>query len=68
MKQQIKISGMACGHCKARVEGALGKLAGVQSYDVSLEENRANVEFDEAAVSLGEIEAAIEDLGFDVVR
>ena len=41
MKKQIDINGMACGHCKSRVEGALSKLNGVKSYDVSVEDKRA---------------------------
>lgn len=66
MKHQIDINGMSCGHCKARVEGALGSLEGVQSYEVSLAGKHAIVEFDENAVSLDKIEQTIEDLGFDV--
>ncbi len=66
MKKQIDINGMACGHCKSRVEGALSKLNGVKSYDVSVEDKRAIVEYDENVVSLEAIEQAIEDLGFDV--
>ncbi len=68
MKQQIDINGMSCGHCKMRVEKALGNLNGVENFDVSIEDKRAVVEFDENAVSLDAIEQAIEELGFDVAK
>lgn len=30
MEITIKIAGMSCGHCSARVKGALEKVAGVR--------------------------------------
>ena len=33
----LKVKGMACGHCAARVEGALTALKGVKSAKVDLE-------------------------------
>ena len=37
MKKRIRIEGMACGHCSARVEKALAALDGVSEVTVSLE-------------------------------
>lgn len=65
MTQTFKIEGMACAHCKATVEKALGALDGVTSVAVNLSEGTAVVEGDvpEAAVC-----KAIELAGFSVVR
>ena len=41
----LKIEGMMCGHCTARVEKALNALPGVKA-TVSLEEGAAHVETD----------------------
>ena len=43
MKKRIRIEGMACGHCSARVEKALAALDGVSEVKVSLEEKCADV-------------------------
>ncbi|MEG0913543.1 MAG: copper ion binding protein [Oscillospiraceae bacterium] len=66
MKTQIDINGMSCGHCKMRIENALSNLAGVEKFDVSIEDKHAVVEYNDSVVSLDAIEEAIEALGFDV--
>lgn len=39
----LKIEGMMCGHCQARVEKALKAVAGVETVEVSLENKTATV-------------------------
>ena len=39
----LKIEGMMCGHCRARVEKALKAVPGVQAVEVSLEAKTAEV-------------------------
>ena len=43
MKKVMKIEGMMCGHCEARVKKALEALAGVESAEVSHEKGTAVV-------------------------
>jgi len=43
MEKTLKIEGMMCPHCEARVKGALEKLDGVASADVSHEAGGAVV-------------------------
>ena len=44
MKKTLKIEGMMCGHCKMRVEKALGAVDGVSSVEVNLEDgNRCRI-------------------------
>ncbi len=67
MKKTISIEGMMCGHCVAHVEKALGKLEGVKSVSVSLEDKNAVVEFtknieDKAIIS------AVENEGYKVTE
>jgi Cu2+-exporting ATPase len=47
MKKTLKIEGMMCGHCEARVQKALEALPGVQSAAVSHEKGTAVVTLDE---------------------
>ncbi|MCA9555847.1 MAG: heavy-metal-associated domain-containing protein [Myxococcales bacterium] len=61
----LNVPDMTCGHCKASIEGALGKLSGVQC-EVKLEAKEVKVRFDPAATPLTTIVDAIEGQGFTV--
>jgi copper chaperone len=63
--QEFAIEGMSCQGCVRGVTGALSKVAGVRSVDVSLESAGATVEFDPTSVQPAAIIAAIEAAGFD---
>ena len=62
MEKTVKIEGMHCPHCSARVEKAL-KALGV-GVEVSLEKGEAKVSGEK--LDLSAIKEAIEDLGFEV--
>ena len=67
MKQQIQIADMTCVNCQNRIEKALSHLDGVQSVSVSYQTGQAEIDFDEARVSLVQITAKIEELDYQVV-
>lgn len=58
----LKIDGMSCGHCVARVEKALKKLDGiaVQRVDVG----SAEIAYDPTRMSYPQILAALDDAGY----
>lgn len=62
----LSITGMTCGGCVRSVTGVLQALPGVESVSVSLEQAQAQVRFDDAQVTPAQLEAAIEDAGFEV--
>ncbi len=66
MKKEIKIEGMHCAHCTARVEDALGAIDSVKKVKTDLKKGLAKIEC-EADISEAVIKEAIEALGFDVV-
>ena len=66
MIKEVKIDGMHCPNCVAAVKRELEALEGVSKVDVSLEEAQAIVEAE--GVSDDALQAAIEDIGFDVVE
>lgn len=66
MKKTIKIEGMHCGHCSARVEKALTAL-GLECV-VSLADGTAVVSGDEARMTDAVLRDEVEALGFDVVE
>ena len=63
----FNVPDMSCGHCKAAVEGELNKLPGVVRASADIEKGIVEVSYDEATVSTGELEGAIEEAGYTVV-
>jgi copper chaperone len=55
-----------CNHCKMAIENAVGKLPGVQSVAVDVDGKTAEVDFDEAVVSLDTLEATMAEEGYQV--
>jgi copper chaperone len=55
-----------CNHCKMAIEGAVGKLAGVSSVTVDINAKTAEVDFDDALVSVEDVEAAMAEEGYEV--
>lgn len=66
MEKILKIDGMSCGHCSARVEKALSAIDGVTAVTVSLEEKTATLTL-ATEVSDALLQEAVEDAGFTVV-
>ncbi|MBM7855305.1 Cu+-exporting ATPase [Desulfohalotomaculum tongense] len=62
----LKVTGMSCAACSARVERVLAKMDGVHSAQVNLALEKAVVEYDESAVKPGEIIEKIKSIGFGV--
>lgn len=62
--QTFSVSGMACGHCKARVEAALNALNGVSQAAASVEQKSVTVSYDEAVLAPAQLQAAVEAAGY----
>lgn len=63
----IGVEGMACGHCKASVEGALAAVPGVSSAVADLDAKSATVVCEDS-VGKAALWDAVEAVGFDPVR
>ncbi|MBC7086375.1 MAG: heavy metal translocating P-type ATPase [Methanomethylovorans sp.] len=64
----LKISGMQCSACALNIERTLKKLNGVAYASVNLPMAKAYVSYDPELVNLKEMEDAIEEIGYKVVR
>jgi copper chaperone len=62
----LNVTGMKCGGCESAVKGKLQQLEGIQSIQVSHQENKVEVEFDEHKTSLDVIKQTITDAGYAV--
>ncbi len=67
-KAEIKISGMSCAHCVARVEKSLKSLDGVKEVQVNLETGKAIVKYNPKKVEPSKLEDAVKEAGYDVVN
>lgn len=63
-KETLKISGMTCAACAARIEKKLGKLEGVQMAIVNFATEKATVEYDGSTVKVSDMIKAVDALGY----
>ena len=61
---KLNIEGMHCTGCSTRLEKVLNNVDGVEDAEVSLEEKKADIKYDETQVSEKELIEAVEDAGF----
>lgn len=54
---------ISCGHCKAAIEGEVGKVAGVATVEVDVATKTVHVEGDATDEA---VRAAIDEAGYDV--
>ncbi len=67
-KESLKISGMSCAACAARIEKGLNKLEGVKQANVNFAMERATVEFDDKQINTEKFEETIQKLGYGVIK
>ena len=65
-KKTYSVEGMTCQGCVSLVESKLGKIDGVQKYEVDLEKGEAVVEFDPEKVKSDDIEKEFEGTSYKV--
>jgi copper chaperone CopZ len=66
MVKVLKVGGMMCGHCQARVEKALSQVEGVLSVKVNLNDDTATVEI-LPSVTNDDLTFAITDADYEVL-
>jgi Cu+-exporting ATPase len=67
-KESLKISGMSCAACAARIEKGLSKLDGVKSANVNFAMERATVEFDDKYTNMQKLEEVVSRLGYSLIK
>lgn len=63
----FKVAGMTCQGCVRSVRNVLQTLPGVAEVDVSLEDARARVRYDESKVAAQQLKEVVEGAGYGVV-
>jgi copper chaperone CopZ len=61
---KLRVAGMHCDHCQAKVAKALRATAGVYSAIVDLQLGEAEVDFEDDAATPAQLIAAVEHAGY----
>ena len=70
MEEHVTVTApdISCGHCVATVKNAVGALDGVASVAADESTKQIEISFDPNQVSLAQIEAALDDVGYPVKK
>jgi copper chaperone len=61
---KLRVTGMTCGHCQAKVEQALKSVSGVYTAIVDLPDGEAEIDFDDDSVTTEQLVAAVAKAGY----
>ena len=69
-KATIQLEALGCPSCMQKIENAVKGLNGIDkdSVKVMFNSSKVKTDFDEGTVKIEEIEKAIEDLGYPVIK
>src|SRR3989344_3023636 len=67
-KLVLKVKGMHCASCAILIDKLIGKQPGEEKINASYGAEKVTIEFDEAKISLVEIDKLINQLGYDLIR
>jgi copper chaperone len=59
---------ISCEHCQHAIEGAVGKVEGVNSVKVDIPTKSIHLTYDPQMVSLAKIEEVLDDTGYTVEK
>ncbi|TSC67023.1 MAG: Cu2+-exporting ATPase, partial [Parcubacteria group bacterium Gr01-1014_72] len=67
-KLVLKVKGMHCASCSALIDKLVGREPGVKAIATNYGAEKSAIEFDESKVTLEQIDALMNKIGYDLVR
>lgn len=69
-KATIQLDTLTCPSCIQKIENGVKSLDGVdkESVNISFNSSKVKLNFDDEKVSIGEVEKAIDKLGYDIIK
>jgi len=67
-KIELKVIGMTCGHCEAKIQQAVSQLPGVKKVTASRTNGTVTIEPESDTLNLQTIKETIELLGYQVTE
>ncbi len=62
----FKVNGMACDHCRTKVEKRLSCLVGVEKAEANLSDKSVTVTYDDELTKPEYMKKAIDEIGYDL--
>ena len=59
---------ISCEHCQRAIEGAVGKLSGVNAVKVDIPTRTISVSYDPQRLTVSKIEEVLDDIGYTVAK
>ena len=66
VKKHFDVTGMHCGSCAMGIQMYLSSTDGIKNVTVDYNTKKADVEYDDAQVTVEQIEKGVEELGYSV--
>lgn len=66
--ETLKVTDLQNNEAVNTISQALGSVPGVSDVNISLQDSKATISFDDAVVSKQRLQATVEDLGFSVTK
>lgn len=63
-KAELKLTGMSCAACSAKIEKKLSRLGGVSKANVNLTTEKATIEYNPSEIKVSEMIKAVQALGY----
>jgi copper chaperone len=67
-EEVLSVPDVSCEHCVRTINGALGKLPGVETVETDIPTKSVHIRYDEGQLSLEQIEATLDDVGYTVAQ
>lgn len=64
----LAVPDISCEHCVKTINGTLGVLSGVESVSTDIPTRSVHLRYNPGAVSMEQIEAALDDAGYTVAK
>jgi copper chaperone len=64
----LSVPDVSCEHCVHAINGAVGKLAGVEKVETDIPTKSVHIRYDGSQLSLAKIEETLDDVGYTVAK
>ena len=64
----LSVPDVSCEHCVKTIDGTLGALAGVETVSTDIPTKTVHLRYDSAQLSLEQIEATLDDVGYTIAK
>ena len=64
----LSVPDISCQHCVNAINGALEVLPGIETVDTDIPTKTVHLRYEPAKISLEQVEAALDDVGYTIAK